>query len=59
MKYKIVWQVSEFKEEEIEASDFNEAQAIWAEAMGDDGLLVSIEDEKGMRLEYGYQEKII
>lgn len=54
MKYKIVWQVSEFKEEEIEASDFNEAQAIWAEAMGDDGLLVSIEDEKGMRLEYGY-----
>ena len=57
MKYLIIWETREYKEKVVEAENFDEAQEIWAEEnSSENDYLVSIEDEKGMRLEYGYQE---
>ena len=55
MKYLIIWETREYKEKVVEAENFDEAQEIWAEEnSSENDYLVSIEDEKGMRLEYGY-----
>lgn len=54
MKYTIIWETRECKEVELEASGFDEARAIWQEEAGENDYILSIEDEWGMRLEYGY-----
>lgn len=54
MKYTIIWETREYKEMEVDANSFDEAQAIWQDNAGVNDYIVSIEDEKGMRLEFGY-----
>ena len=57
MKYTIIWETRECKEVELEASGFDEARAIWQEEAGENDYILSIEDEWGMRLEYGYDHQ--
>ena len=54
MRYVIIWETREYNEVEIDANSFDEAQAIWQDDAGPDDYIVSIEDERGMKLEYGY-----
>lgn len=58
MKYTIIWETRECKEVEVEASNFDEAKAIWQNDAGEYDYLLSIEDEYGMRVEYSYQEEL-
>ena len=54
MKYTIIWETRKYNEVEVNANSFDEAQAIWQDDAGPDDYIVSIEDERGMKLEYGY-----
>lgn len=48
-KFRVAYTVTKVEEEEIEAKDFDEAQAKW-EAEGRDAELFFIEDENGEQI---------
>ena len=51
MKFKVVYDVTKFEEETIEAESFDEAESAWLE-QGLDARLFYIEDENGEKIIY-------
>ena len=52
MKYRVVWTVTEVREEFIEASSEDEARSRWENEPNDGGELFFIEDEEGNQTIY-------
>lgn len=50
-KYRVVYLVTEVKEEVIDVNDFDEAKSKWEKGIGDEELFF-IEDEEGNQIIY-------
>ena len=51
-KYRVVWIISDVREEQVEANSIDEAKAKWESEGDDDGELFFIEDEQGNQVVY-------
>ena len=52
MKYRVIYDVTRYEEETIEAESFSDAESMWLNE-GLDGRLLSITDEDGVEVYFG------